>query len=48
MRKEDGTIYNAGRDDFNEARNANILKKFVYLCLKTNGILNVNVADKKR
>jgi len=27
MRKEDGTIYNAGRDDFNEARNADILKE---------------------
>ena len=27
MRKEDGTIYNAGRDDWNEARNAPILKE---------------------
>ena len=26
MKKEDGTPYNAGRDDFNEARNAIILK----------------------
>jgi len=26
MRKEDGTPYNAGRDDFNEARNAVLLK----------------------
>jgi sulfatase maturation enzyme AslB (radical SAM superfamily) len=27
MRKEDGTPYNAGRDDWNEARNAEILKE---------------------
>lgn len=27
MRKEDGTIYNAGRDDWNTARNAPILKE---------------------
>ena len=27
MRKEDGTPYNAGRDDLNEARNAEILKE---------------------
>jgi hypothetical protein len=27
MRKEDGTIYNAGRDDWNEARNAPILRE---------------------
>lgn len=27
MRKEDGTPYNAGRDDWNEARNATILKE---------------------
>lgn len=27
MRKADGTIYNAGRDDWNEARNAPILKE---------------------
>ena len=27
MRKEDGTTYNAGRDDLNDARNAEILKE---------------------
>ena len=27
MRKEDGTIYNAGKDDWNEARNAPLLKE---------------------
>ena len=27
MTKEDGTPYNAGKDDWNEARNADILKE---------------------
>jgi len=34
MRKEDGTIYNAGKDDFNEARNADILKEVRVSMLK--------------
>ena len=34
MRKEDGTIYNAGKDDFNEARNADILKEVRAAMLK--------------
>jgi hypothetical protein len=46
MKKEDGTPYNAGKDDWNEARNAELVKEVRVSMM--NGVQNVLVVKKKK